>query len=483
MTDADIYLSLTKHIVSVTKGLAEIYESSQEKAQSVDYNNILTAATFFSAVTATTLQLSYAYNTSTRASLGVAVHTLWFVALVFSTASSLNSLVGLTWYQKIRRIQLFPEWTKLWFEYGPTISLAIASAAFSAGLCLFAFSSSQHIITSTLVTAFTGTHAVALFVPLFLYSPNRLSRYLLRALTTPFSYRREACLRRWYLRRIPREDWDYVASIIHRRCAPWSEANKIYVRFSFDRAPNTISSTEVRRNIKKAWASVLSSVRSVAAWLVPRQSILLGPHRLNNYGTEESSNMEQTYGAGTSFAELRELERGDGPQEHAGEPEMPISSVTEDQGIMLSEQPQISTRDITDPDEGAALATKEPGKEVEHSSDTRATPRSTEEPTVATTSTAPPIPSSRLIPMARNSDNGPEDGARQAASTSGIPNTSREEELEDTFDSSVQEGVEAHIIDASNPTFKVERRRRVTFQEGSSPSADAGDLTNPNDRD
>lgn len=73
---------------------------AREKAQSINFNNMLTAATFFSAVTATTLQLSYAYNTNPHASFGVAVNTLWLVALVFSTASSLNSLVGLTWYQK-----------------------------------------------------------------------------------------------------------------------------------------------------------------------------------------------------------------------------------------------------------------------------------------------------------------------------------------------------------------------------------------------
>ncbi|KAI5116568.1 hypothetical protein M0805_000992 [Coniferiporia weirii] len=227
MTDAEIYLGLRKHIVNVTEGLSERFETSipeflkaREKAQSIDYNNMLTAATFFSAVTATTLQLSYAYNTSTHASFGVAVNTLWFVALVFSTASSLNSLVGLTWYQKVRRIQLFPDWVKLWIEYGPTISLAVASAAFSAGLCLFAFSSSQHTITSALTATFTVAHAVALFVPLCLNSPNRLSHILLKVFTKPFNY----CKKVWFLRRVPRQDRNLVADVMY---GDWSKANVI----------------------------------------------------------------------------------------------------------------------------------------------------------------------------------------------------------------------------------------------------------------
>ncbi|KAI5116481.1 hypothetical protein M0805_005574 [Coniferiporia weirii] len=96
-----------KHIDDVTRGLSELIESTipkilraKETAQSIKCSNMLTAATFFSAVTASALQLSYAYNTNPHASFGVAVNTLWFVALVFSTASGLSSLVGLMWYQK-----------------------------------------------------------------------------------------------------------------------------------------------------------------------------------------------------------------------------------------------------------------------------------------------------------------------------------------------------------------------------------------------
>ncbi|KAI5121103.1 hypothetical protein M0805_001960 [Coniferiporia weirii] len=498
MTDVEKCLGLTKHIVNVTEGLSEIFESGErkspvsvrnylilhnlplppsqaipeflearEKVLSIDYDNMLTAATFFSAVTATTLQLSYAYNSSTRASLGVAVNTLWFVALVFSTASSLNSLVGLMWYQKIRRVQLLSDWAKLWIEYGPTISLAVASAAFSAGLCLFAFSSSQHIITSTLAVAFTTAHAVALFVPLCLYSSNSLSFFLLEAFTTslilevfktPFSYCREVCLKWWYLRSVPRQDRNLVADMMYDE--DWSKANVIDAqrKLEDERAderesesetgPNAATSSTgdagpdstssligvVERKIKKAWMFA----RSVVAWPITRRPDWLTLRRRKTHSTEESSNMEQIHGAGTSVTELDELERGNGPQEHAGVPEMQISIATEGQGITLSEEPRTPIRDIIDPNEGAAHTSKVPGEEVGRIPNTRPTPESTKEPTVAISSTADYIPDMSSSSAIRNPENGLENVESQETDALGMPNTSKKEGPGPPFDPSAR---------------------------------------------
>jgi len=55
-----------------------------------------TVATFFSAVTATTLQFSYA---QTGNILSDAVNAFWFSSLVFSIAAAVNSLLGLSWRQ------------------------------------------------------------------------------------------------------------------------------------------------------------------------------------------------------------------------------------------------------------------------------------------------------------------------------------------------------------------------------------------------
>jgi lysylphosphatidylglycerol synthetase-like protein (DUF2156 family) len=58
--------------------------------------NLSTVATFFSAVTATTLQ--YTYN-SHGTPLENAVNAFWFTSMVFSIAAAVNSLLGLTWKQ------------------------------------------------------------------------------------------------------------------------------------------------------------------------------------------------------------------------------------------------------------------------------------------------------------------------------------------------------------------------------------------------
>ncbi|KAI5117528.1 hypothetical protein M0805_004059 [Coniferiporia weirii] len=471
----EILPSLSKHIYDVTNGLTEIFESSipeflkaQEKAQSIDFNSMLTAATFFSAVTATTLQLSYAYNTSIRASLGAAVNTLWFVALVFSTASSLNSLVGLMWYQKIRRDQLLPAWAKLWVEYGPTISLAVASAAFSAGLCLFAFSSSQHIITSTLAVVFTAAHAVALFAPLCLYSPNRLSRLLLNGPKGLY-------YRYWYLRWMSRRDRHCVVEFIRLKGAPWSEVDNICNEFNI--AQTDTLSTRVKRNIKKAWTSVRSSAHSVVVRLTTRRPDRLVGLRHRTRPTEDSRDTEQTHREGMGFVELGELERGNGFHEDSGEPEMQIRTVTEGQGIAPSEGPRTQICDNTDPDGGADLTAKKPCEEVKHrSDDTRSTLESTKEPIVVTSSAEYPIPGPSSSPMASNSDNGLENAERQETGAPGRPNTSQEEAPEHPFDSFVQEGAEAYNIGASNPTSEIRRGQGII--EGGRTSADVGNLDN-----
>ncbi|KAI5116248.1 hypothetical protein M0805_002394 [Coniferiporia weirii] len=476
---------------------------AQEKVQSIDYNNILTAATFFSAVTATTLQLSYAYNTSPHASFGVAVNTLWFVALVFSTASSLNSLVGLTWYQKIRRDQLLPDWAKLWVEYGPAISLAVASAAFSAGLCLFAFSSSQHTITSVLTTAFTAAHAVALFAPLCLYSPNRISRFLLEVFTPPFSYSKKVCLRWWYLRRVPRQDRDRVTNLMTYR--DWSKANVARAQriVKERRARNRVPAREpqtgptaatsptgdaspdssssligvVKINIGMAWTSACSYTHSVVAWLSTCWLDWLALRRRRTRVTKDSSKMEQAHKADEKVAAQSKIERDIESQGDAGNSGKPKPTMTEGQDITLSQRARISTSDVTYPDEGAALAAEELGVEVEHGLNTRPSLELAQGHTAATWSTAHPIPCSSSSPIVQNSDNGLEDGAKQETNTSGRPNTSQEGEPGPPFDPSAQGGIEAHSIDASNPTFKVERRRKVAFEEDR-PSADVGSPEN-----
>ncbi|KAA1474356.1 hypothetical protein DENSPDRAFT_882735 [Dentipellis sp. KUC8613] len=147
--------------------------------------NLSTVATFFSAVTATTLQYSFDMN-GTR--LSDAVNAFWFTSMVFSIAAAVNSLLGLTWKQAMRspghRVLW---WALIWIKRSPLVFLVLSVACFSFGLVLFAYSSQQNPVVSTITTVFTafsnfglaavsawfaserwifnGTHATAPFEP------------------------------------------------------------------------------------------------------------------------------------------------------------------------------------------------------------------------------------------------------------------------------------------------------------------------------
>lgn len=58
--------------------------------------NLSTVATFFSAVTASTMQFSYGLDHS---QISDSVNLFWFTSMVFSIAAAVNSLLGVTWKQ------------------------------------------------------------------------------------------------------------------------------------------------------------------------------------------------------------------------------------------------------------------------------------------------------------------------------------------------------------------------------------------------
>lgn len=59
------------------------------------YTNITAIATFFSSVTATTLQISYSMTPVTK--LLAVINLFWFLSLVFSVSAAVSSLLGLMW--------------------------------------------------------------------------------------------------------------------------------------------------------------------------------------------------------------------------------------------------------------------------------------------------------------------------------------------------------------------------------------------------
>ncbi|KAH9048437.1 WD40-repeat-containing domain protein [Lactarius hengduanensis] len=126
-----------------------------------NFLNLSTIATFFSAVTATTMQFSY-QNVGTA--LADAVNAFWLTSMVFSIAAAVNSLLGLTWKQSAYRSpsHQVPWWVLLWLKRTPLVFLVLSVACFSIGLVLFAYSSGQSPFVSAITTLFTALNSFGL---------------------------------------------------------------------------------------------------------------------------------------------------------------------------------------------------------------------------------------------------------------------------------------------------------------------------------
>ncbi|KAJ7640788.1 WD40 repeat-like protein [Mycena polygramma] len=156
----DLTTEMGEHIDSISSTLVMFVEVGVptirfgQKHKTDNLLNLSTVATFFSAVTATTLQFSF---NLLGTGLKDAVNCFWFASLVFSIAAAVNSLLGLTWKQAMYRSpgHRVPWWVLIWIKRSPLVFLVMSVACFSIGLCLFAYASGQNIVTSTITTIFT----------------------------------------------------------------------------------------------------------------------------------------------------------------------------------------------------------------------------------------------------------------------------------------------------------------------------------------
>ncbi|QRW04758.1 hypothetical protein RhiLY_03757 [Ceratobasidium sp. AG-Ba] len=132
-----------------------------QKHTATGLQNLSTVATFFSGVTATTLQFSFEDVDTT---LGSLVNALWISSLVFSIASAINSQLAYHWraaqYRSPRAY--VPWWVAIWITRTPLFFLVGSVIAFSTGLCLFTYSSKQKAAVSVVITTFTVVTSSAL---------------------------------------------------------------------------------------------------------------------------------------------------------------------------------------------------------------------------------------------------------------------------------------------------------------------------------
>ncbi|KAI5985218.1 hypothetical protein EDC04DRAFT_2590459 [Pisolithus marmoratus] len=157
----DLTTEIGDHIDNITVTLSMFIEIGvptirfHQQHAAANLLNLSTVATFFSAVTASTLQFS---SMSTGTVLADAVNAFWFSSLVFSIAAAVNSLLGLTWKQAMYRSpgHRVPWWVLIWIKRSPLVFLVMSVACFSTGLMLFTYSSPQGPVTSTIITVLTA---------------------------------------------------------------------------------------------------------------------------------------------------------------------------------------------------------------------------------------------------------------------------------------------------------------------------------------
>ncbi|KAJ7494726.1 WD40-repeat-containing domain protein [Mycena galericulata] len=144
----------------IATGVQEISFAQKHSTQIL--MNSATIATFFSAVTVTTIQYLTPFS-AVFTPLQTAVSTLWFSSLVLSVTCAINSLLAMTWRQAIystpqRRV---PWWVRMWFKQTPIILLSMSVLSFLAGLLCFVFLT-QNRFTTVVVSTLTAIVALGL---------------------------------------------------------------------------------------------------------------------------------------------------------------------------------------------------------------------------------------------------------------------------------------------------------------------------------
>ncbi|QRV90665.1 WD repeat protein [Ceratobasidium sp. AG-Ba] len=178
--------------------------ASQERTVN-GLQNLSTVATFFSSVTATTLQFRYGafdgkgenadkkeqFQYSREFAVGLRKRTM---DELFSIASAIGAQLAYQWRtSQYRSLRIgAPSWVAVWIIQTPLCFLVGSVIAFALGLCLFTYSSDQSRVVKVLVTTFTIITLPALIGVGFWIVTERwvqiereLSRQLLNTVESP----------------------------------------------------------------------------------------------------------------------------------------------------------------------------------------------------------------------------------------------------------------------------------------------------------
>ncbi|KAG9318950.1 WD40-repeat-containing domain protein [Chiua virens] len=156
----DLMFEIGSHIDEVTAALNIFIEIGvptiwfHQQHATKNLLNVSTLSIVFGVVDASLLVCS---SHMTGNVLANSVNIFWMSSLVFSIASGVNGLLGLTWKQSTYRspVHRVPWWFLVWMKGSPLVFLVIAIACFSAGVVLFTYSSGQNPVTSAVIVCTT----------------------------------------------------------------------------------------------------------------------------------------------------------------------------------------------------------------------------------------------------------------------------------------------------------------------------------------
>ena len=122
----------------------------------MSFQNLSTVAIFFSGVNASTIQYSYSIERST---LSVLINLFWFISLILSAASAVDSQFAIAWISSRYRspTRHTPRITELAITQAPIVLLGVSACAFLFGLVFFAFHAfGDHVFLSLAISSIAG---------------------------------------------------------------------------------------------------------------------------------------------------------------------------------------------------------------------------------------------------------------------------------------------------------------------------------------
>ncbi|KLO04879.1 hypothetical protein SCHPADRAFT_743332 [Schizopora paradoxa] len=293
-------------IQNALPGFEEEFRDAEKRAMAESFN-LLTVATFFSSITASTLAISV----QQKSTLYDIVNFFWFASLVLSITSAMNSLLAFMWKQSIFRKRSREERIKLppliaaWSRDSPLYFLVAAALTFIIGLCVLAYATSQPKWSSNITTFLTGLSIVGIVCATAWF----IAEYYAHRIITKGVHDPGTQMHAHTRPQPAEEDYSSVFVVVFKgfsRQFRWRDRNdesQIESRKSNDKKVQTVRKRSNRKETEQMipMRSATLPVETPILWTVIKRLSSISPEMMKSHcttPTQSSSNNESTSCAG-----------------------------------------------------------------------------------------------------------------------------------------------------------------------------------------